>query len=154
MGTSVTCPKCGAHHPAGALACTCGHSFSNVSKPPKPSFIERPFDLGKPLGSKYPIGSKCPACGSIQHKKVRSEAMIAFTQDRVCQNCSTRYTPPTPIWARSVFGVLGLGAVGFGCTALYGEFFRDQPVERPLGITPSVLAILVGLACLYKAVTK
>src|SRR5260221_13491915 len=111
MGTPLACPKCGASHLTGAHICDCGHKFSEValSSPTasssstggaamqadalKPVTIERPFDIGKPLGTSYPVSQVCPACGSMEHNKVKPSAMIAFASDRVCRSCSTRYTP-------------------------------------------------------------
>jgi hypothetical protein len=110
------------------------------------------FDIGKPIGTPHPVGQRCPTCGSDEHRKVNPAAFIAFTWDRVCRVCATRYTPPTPVWARCLFAVIGLGAVALAVFWLYSIFFIGQ--QRPiLGLAPVVVA-LVGLGCLYKAVTR
>src|SRR5437773_9338188 len=113
MGTPLACPKCGASYLTGAHICDSGHKFSEVALSSsaadsseteetaaladsiKPITLERPFDIGKPLGTKYSVSQACPACGSIEYKAVKADAMIAFASDRMCRMCSTRYTPPT-----------------------------------------------------------
>src|SRR5438552_6244910 len=109
MAPSLTCPKCGTSHPAGTAACGCGHQFA--AAPAEPVTPGRPFDIGKPLGTSHPVSPVCPACGSQEYKSVAPQSMVAFTWDRVCLGCSTRYTPPTPVWARVIFGVIGTAAV-------------------------------------------
>ena len=93
-----------------------------------------------PPPTRFPVSKVCPACGSTEFKQVRPNTWIAFSWDRVCKGCNTRYTPPTPIWAGIVFIVIGLpllsmsavdifirlingqmaGVAGIGCTALLG----------------------------------
>jgi hypothetical protein len=62
----------------------------------------------------YPVCDACPHCASTSHRQVRPESWIAFTWDRVCTECGTRYTPPTPTWAAFVFVLIGLVMTGFG----------------------------------------
>lgn len=57
---------------------------------------------------KHPISRKCPTCHGIDFKRVAPEAALAFTDDRVCKSCGTRYTPPTPLWAAVIFLVVGI----------------------------------------------
>ena len=162
MGAPVTCPKCGAWNPAGAAVCTCGHRLGGVlpgspALPPeakKPITIERPFDIGKPLGTSFPVSLVCPSCGSAEHEKVKPAAMVAFAQDRVCRSCLTRYTPPTPTWGRILFGLIGLAALAFGCVALYDVLVRGKNPGTMTGIIPFLAAVVVGVGCLYKAATK
>jgi hypothetical protein len=52
---------------------------------------------------RYPVAKTCPSCGSAAFKRVRVEKGIAFSDDRKCQECGTRYTPPTPAWAAVLF---------------------------------------------------
>jgi hypothetical protein len=157
MTAPVTCPKCGVHYPEGAQVCSCGHNFAFTLSPPardKQIKIERPFDIGKPLGTRHPVSQVCPQCGSAEYTTVKPQAMIAFASDRVCRSCSTRYTPPTPIWARILFGLIGLGAVGFGAFGFYDVWFRGKQPASATGLLPFIVALLVGFACLYKAATK
>jgi hypothetical protein len=60
----------------------------------------------------YPIASHCPQCGSASFTRVRVKQGLAFTDDRKCKDCGTRYTPPTPTWAAVVFIVLGCVLMG------------------------------------------
>jgi hypothetical protein len=57
--------------------------------------------------TKYPESRECPNCHGIEFKRVRPEGRVAFTDDRVCKSCGTRYTPPTPLWAAALFIVIG-----------------------------------------------
>src|SRR5437773_1751973 len=114
------------------------------------------FDVGKPLRTSYRLSQICPNCGSSDYKTVKPAAMVAFSWDRVCRACSTRYTPPTPVWARMVFGVIGLGALALAawffwmsCAALVQG--KPKPIQ---GFILSIVIILVGVGCLYKAATK
>ena len=57
--------------------------------------------------TKYPVSRECPKCHGIEFKRARPEGRVAFTDDRVCNSCGTRYTPPTPLWAAVLFIVIG-----------------------------------------------
>src|SRR5262245_8660516 len=48
----------------------------------------------RPTRNGYPIGRSCPECGDKEYTKRAPNALIAFTSDRVCNTCGTRYTPP------------------------------------------------------------
>jgi hypothetical protein len=80
--------------------------------------------------------------------------MIAFTWDRVCRACSTRYTPPTPVWGRAVFAVIGTAAAAFGAWGLYDTFARAKEPNTATGLAPFIVSAVIGLGCWYKAVTK
>jgi hypothetical protein len=129
-------------------------SPASPSDPKKPITVERPFDIGKPLGTRFQVSPLCPSCGSAEHEKVKPAAMVAFAQDRVCRICATRYTPPTPIWGRILFGVIGLAAVAFGCVELYDVLVRGRNPHTMTGIIPFIVALIVGVGCLYKAATR
>ena len=75
----------------------------------------------------YPIASSCPKCGDKAYRLARPEMFIAFRWDRVCKECETRYTPPTPQWAAILFllvGVIlaGIGGMSIGLAAPRGSF--------------------------------
>ncbi|HZY90422.1 MAG TPA: hypothetical protein VFE78_36710, partial [Gemmataceae bacterium] len=70
----------------------------------------------------------CPDCGHAGFKGVRPNRLIAFTWDRVCKECGTRYTPPTPVWAGVVFILAGLPLVLVGLLALLGQLARPNPL--------------------------
>jgi hypothetical protein len=118
----------------------------------EPVSIERPFDIGKRLSTPYPVSRTCPKCGSKEYKSVQPKTMVAFTWDRVCLGCSTRYTPPTPVWARVIFGTFGLAAVALGAVTGYAVLTGEQ--RSAFGILGPIAFILAGLGCLYKAFTK
>ena len=100
------------------------------------------------LRSAYPISSNCPKCGSTDYFTVKAETLAAFTDDRVCKDteCDTRYTPPTPVWGRIVFAVIGVGilaaSVGAGYVMLTDDY-RFAYLLAGGGI--------VGFSCLYLA---
>jgi hypothetical protein len=116
------------------------------------------MDVGKPLQTTYPVSRVCPACRSGEYTTVQPQAMVAYTYDRVCRVCSTRYTPPTPMWARVLFGVSGVGFLSIGLVALAELLYRlltGEPQLFLLGRALAyVVALLVGCGCLYKAATK
>jgi hypothetical protein len=96
----------------------------------------------------------CPNCGSIDYKAVRPAAMVAFTSDRECRACSTRYTPPTPAWARVIFGIIGIAAVVLGAFIVYGMFVQGKLQPTRGHVITLVAVTVVGFGCLYKAATK
>lgn len=109
-------------------------------------------------GSKgnYPVSKLCPKCGNAEFKKRRPEKWIAFSWDRVCKACGTRYTPPTPVWAGVVFILAGLPLAGFGGLSVVARFISGAPVGLPamacegfLGFL-GVLAIVQGIRALAR----
>jgi hypothetical protein len=113
----------------------------------------RPFDTDKPLDARRPKSVACPSCGSTAGKKVKSQAMIAWTNDRMCKQCGTIYTPPTPIWGRVVFGLLGLPILLAGIGGLVMSFAvlagRVQGEALPTAIP--IAAIIISAGCFYQA---
>jgi hypothetical protein len=109
-----------------------------------------PWDIGKPLGTPHQVSHGCPRCGSVEHKKVKPATMVAFAQDRICLACGSRYTPPTPTWARGAFALIGIGFLGLGGWGLYTSLAEGK------GTTALAFAclLIVGSGCLYKAATK
>jgi hypothetical protein len=66
----------------------------------------------------YPVSPVCPQCGeATRFETRRPKGFVAFTNDRVCKVCGTRYTPPTPRWAGAVWVVAGLFLVAAGLVA-------------------------------------
>jgi hypothetical protein len=104
-----------------------------VSPDPPPPARERPLALGPlPQGKGvYPVSKVCPNCGHTEHKKRRPERLVAFTWDRVCRACETRYTPPTPIWAAVVFLAIGFPMAGFGFISLIAGLVRGGVLGIP-----------------------
>jgi hypothetical protein len=64
--------------------------------------------------SSLPISPVCPSCGAAEFRKVKAMRGMAFTDDRVCEACGTRYAPPTPGWAGAVFLLFGIILVATG----------------------------------------
>jgi hypothetical protein len=107
----------------------------------------------------YPVSKICPNCGHAEYKPRKPERLVAFTWDRVCKACETRYTPPTPIWAAVVFLLLGLLLTGFAAFSLLLQAARGNGYV--LGGVPAMafdgflgflglLAIYQGLRALIK----
>ncbi len=90
------------------------------------------------------ICSRCPACGCPEYSKVRPNSFVALTHDRVCENCDTRYSPPTPGWAAAIFFLVGLGLLVGGGAAAATSVVRDGYVMALV----QVAWALVGLFCL------
>ena len=96
--------------------------------------------------SKFPISRVCPQCGGKEYTKRAPTSFVAFTSDRVCKTCQTRYSPPPPIWggmlfllAAPILGVLGLVLIAL----LVGPFtLLGLACEGALGLL--VLAVFIG----------
>jgi hypothetical protein len=99
----------------------CGHPRHDVcARPPeRPAFIlcaacgapVDPAELPSLFGP-FPVAKVCPKCNSSNYKRVKPMAQLAYTWDRVCRVCGTRYVPPTPRWAPAIFVGVGLLLVG------------------------------------------
>lgn len=76
---------------------------------------------------KFPVSRRCPQCGGKEYTLRKPERFVAFTADRVCKVCPTRYSPPTPVWGAVVFllstGVFWL--LGFLLIGLLFNPFSD-----------------------------
>lgn len=91
----------------------------------------------------------CPDCGHAGFKGVRPNRLIAFTWDRVCKECDTRYTPPTPVWAGVVFILAGLPLVLVGLLSLLGQMMARP---NPLGLACTGFLGLLGLLAILQGV--
>jgi len=96
--------------------------------------------------SKYPISQVCPKCGGGEYTKQRSEEFVAFTSDRVCGACGTRYTPPTPAWAGVVFILIGLPLAAFGGFAIIFRIGSGNVLGLPAMACEGFLGFLGLLA--------
>jgi drug/metabolite transporter (DMT)-like permease len=108
----------------------------------------------QPLSSKYPISENCPKCGGSTHKKVKPKTAIAFTWDRVCQQCSTRYTPLTPRWARVVFALLGLAFLGLAILTFVVYMSKPEDSRVWRGLLVGGFFAMLGIGCIVKVFTK
>jgi len=101
--------------------------------------------------AQYPIARICPQCGGTSYDtKAPGGFMPAFTMDRICKACGTRYTPPTPAWAAIVFIVIGaVLAVGAGIAVLVS-------MRSPSGMPPACEIVLgvIGIACVIYGITS
>jgi hypothetical protein len=144
----TTCPECRAEMLAVEEACPRCSPVS-LQIPASKTRVTR-WDIGKPLGTPHQVSGVCPCCGSVEHKKVKPAAMVAFAQDRICLACGSRYTPPTPAWARGVFALIGIGFLGLGGWGQYASI-----AESKWRTAASFAALFIlGCGCLYKAATK
>jgi hypothetical protein len=98
------------------------------------------------MGS-YPVASHCPHCGGKDFKRVKPEGRVAFTDDRKCTACGTRYTPPTPAWAAVVFILLGILLSALGAAMAGSCLFRkDEFTLRP--VVYGSIRTVFGLSCI------
>jgi hypothetical protein len=100
----------------------------------------------------YPIAGHCPQCGSASFTRVRVKQGLAFTDDRKCKECGTRYTPPTPIWAAVVFTVLGCFLMGVSVVFFWmvlGTWeLYPGPFSALVHCLPAFVGFSTGLACI------
>ncbi len=100
--------------------------------------------------SKFPISRVCPQCGGKEYTRRAPTGAVAFTDDRVCNVCQTRYTPPTPTWAALVFILIGTLFLAVPV------FFIVVLIERPgagwwfttEGYVASVMCASLGIGCI------
>lgn len=98
----------------------------------------------------------CPRCRSAEYTvdKDRSERKVVFMHDRVCKECGTCYTPPTPIWARILFVGIGILAA---CAGVFMFIFNTGQGRRHIldfsALSPIVLACL-SASCFWQAFKK
>jgi hypothetical protein len=90
--------------------------------------------------SDYPTSTVCPQCGSTEYTTRRAEKFVSFVNDRVCQSCNTRYSPPTPRWAGVVFIFIGLV---LGIAGIYSIILRIQS-GNPLGFPAMLIEGFLG----------
>jgi hypothetical protein len=108
--------------------------------------------------TKLPISKKCPKCQGIDFKRVRPERYLAFTDDRVCKSCGTKYAPPTPLWAAVVFIVAGVLFLLVDVAAVWVLFARRVDfwflvrvsVLLLLTLALGIKCVLYGLGCIRR----
>jgi uncharacterized protein (DUF983 family) len=104
-----------------------------------------------PINTMYVVSRHCPRCESEEFKRVKARS-LAFTDDRVCKACGTRYTPPTPAWGRALFAVVGLGFLVGGIALAVAAFPESAPPYRNC-ILLVIMGVIGGGVFLYKAFT-
>jgi hypothetical protein len=118
MSDAKDCPKCGLVNPPAAQRCDCGYDFTRHRPGPN--------SFGVSMVSKF-----CPGCSADRYKQVKPKKFVAFTKDRVCLECGTRYTPPTPWWGAIVFLLAGLLLSGFGLFSLITRLSTGNLLHIP-----------------------
>lgn len=109
--------------------------FSSLPSAPIPSQGVTPLPLPKPAGP-WLLGWTCPRCGGLEYRGVKSQRYIAFSSDRICLACGTRYSPPTPRWAGVVFMIGGFAIAlvcGFFAISVVAEFLHMTWATDPAG---------------------
>lgn len=100
----------------------------------------------------------CPSCHHTDHTKVAPNRFLAFTQDRLCHHCGTRYTPPTPWWAGPVSVICGIGGAAFAAWYVRYEMSQSSSGRIPpggiwIGIF-SLLAIAMGFKLIWESLYR
>ncbi len=94
--------------------------------------------------SPHPVATTCPKCGSGQYHKVDPDWQPAILNDRICDECATRYSPPTPLWAPWAAMALALFCLVSGGVFMF-QFFTGGPnVEK---LSPEYWGLLLGAGC-------
>ncbi len=101
--------------------------------------------------SQYPISKVCPKCGNGEFRRRKSEEIVAFTSDRLCMKCETRYTPPTPAWAGLLFIVIGLLMAPFFGFFLFGHLINFNVIAFPSTMLVAI-GFIVGLFALWHGI--
>ncbi len=130
---------------AGPDRCaTCGLDLTVAGPPPRDATRN---EMG------VPVGRVCPQCGGKEYRPARSRSLISVAPDRLCLQCGTQYSLPTPRWAAMVFLLIGLvAAVG----AIGGAWVLRAAIEEGRGgrIFRAVLgmgiAAAVAAGCVFK----
>ena len=151
------CPHCGADLPAIRDA-FCPECRQGLDEPPLKRRTATTVESEPSSVSlrKYSVGHVCPTCQSSEYKPVRPDRWIAFTWDRVCRSCGTRYAPPTPTWAAVVFLVIGFLLAGLGFLGLIIRLLSGNVLAIPAMACEGflaflgILAIVQGLRALIK----
>ena len=137
------CPVCKTELADELSRCECG-AYRPRPKSPSPSRVSADPTVADHL-VKPPVARRCPGCGSDRYRKVKPRTTVAFAKNRVCLDCQTRYTPPTPIWGAVVF--LGAGGLLAGAMGLAILVRLSRP--NPCGIPAMIIEGLIGLMGVY-----
>jgi hypothetical protein len=114
----------------------CGADYSNPQAAEVRAEVRK--EARQAMRGKHPVSAVCPKCRGLQFKEVRPDCWVTFTNDRVCRDCDTRYTPPTPAWAAALFIFAGVFMAGFALIAVVAGLAQGNPL-------PIVCEGLLGL---------
>lgn len=134
--------------PAETLCNECGATVDPAHKSPEPKVPPPAAPAPHPRGP-FPVAKVCPKCGSEKCKLERPLGWIAFKWDRVCKECGTRYTPPTPAWAGVVFILAGLPLAGLGVVSVVLHLARGNPLGIPAMTCEGLLGVIGCLAIFH-----
>jgi len=96
------------------------------------------------------VSSVCPKCGDETFQSVRPNSVVAYSEDRICKACGTRYTPPTPSWAAGAFLVIGLVLL-VGCVGSIAVRIYSGRVVAIVGAIPEIGLAIVGILAIRQA---
>lgn len=104
----------------------------------------------------YPVSDVCPKCGKTDYTRQRPQGWVSFAWDRVCKDCGTVYSPPTPRWASIVFIMIGVIMAGFGSLAIIAGMTTGSVAGVPNALcwgfvgAIGVLALIHGIRSLSR----
>ena len=112
-----------------------------------------------PAVASGPSSTRAPGAASPRRAGGPPTSTVAFAKDRVCKDCGTRYSPPTPLWASLVLVVLG-GAMtvffGIVCVpvgiALFQSHDRTRPEMSPMALVCPGTLFLFGVISLVHGI--
>jgi hypothetical protein len=90
-----------------------------------------------------PVGRVCPDCDSPEYTSCKSEATVAFLNDRKCKKCGIKYRVATPTWAAIVFMAVGVPMIFGGVWAVTVQVAADPP--NPIGMVVFGMLTAMGL---------
>ncbi|VTR93634.1 unnamed protein product [Gemmata massiliana] len=129
--------------PTDELCYECGVPVGTLDKPVEPKESPDFLQYGT-----FPVSRTCPKCRGEKYKRVKPLGWIAFKWDRVCKDCATRYTPPTPWWAALTFVGVGLLLAGFGGISVLLGMLKGDPLRLPAIACEGFLGI-IGCLSIY-----
>ncbi len=97
----------------------------------------------------FPISKVCPKCGHTEFTRQRPQGWVAFAWDRICSQCGTIYSPPTPTWASIVFIVAGLLLSSFGGIGVVAAVASGNPLSLPAVLCEGFLGVIGLLALIH-----
>lgn len=152
------CSRCGGD-PASQVAAEVWSERRQQGRDRKQPGLSRaghdsPASSASLIKARYPVSKVCPRCGHADYKKRKPETWVAFSWDRVCKACDTRYTPQTPVWAAIVFLMAGfLLVLAFGIGGVLAILLRGDPLSGLIGCAlgfMGVLAVAYGVHALIQ----
>ncbi len=105
---------------------------------------------GMPIA--FPVSAVCPQCGNKEYRRQRPQGWVAFAWDRVCIECGTIYSPPTPLWAAIVFLLAGVLLTGFGGLGVLFAILSQNPVASLPGLICQGIFAVVGILALVHGI--